>query len=104
MGIPLAMDTLKVSPDNVVTIFLLPSLEQIHPQMAGSTTCISAACVITPSEVLSGAPCISCVHWCRFGGFSSLVDLLVLMHRLLFQYTVPNNVYPPTSPFSLNDG
>jgi hypothetical protein len=53
------MDTLKVSPDNVVTIFLFPSMEQIHPQMVTSTPCLSAAFVVASSEVLSEAACIS---------------------------------------------
>jgi hypothetical protein len=57
-GHPLATDTLMVSADNAVIVFLLFSIELIHLQIVGSVPCLSAACVITSKEVLSKAPSV----------------------------------------------
>jgi hypothetical protein len=40
------MDILKVSPDNIVIIFILFSIEQIHLNVLGSVPCPSAASFI----------------------------------------------------------
>jgi hypothetical protein len=53
------MNALKVSPDNVVIISLLSSMEQIHLQIVKSIPCLSAAGFIASNEVLSKASSIS---------------------------------------------
>jgi hypothetical protein len=56
---PLPFMGMDPSLDIMVIMFLLSSMEQIHLQIATSTPCLSAPCVITSSEVLSEDVCIS---------------------------------------------
>jgi hypothetical protein len=55
----LATDTLIVSSDNAVIVFLLFNIELIHLHIVGSVPCLLAAPVIISKEVLSKAPSVS---------------------------------------------
>jgi hypothetical protein len=73
-------------PDNVGLLFRFSSMEQIHLHIAGSISCLPAACIIVSNEDLSKAPSLSSnapraksLYWIAFSmrvtTFSSAVSV-----------------------------